>query len=514
MSRQPVKISPLQILLKSDYRIGVGRYKGLEVIPYTPYSINKIYPNSEILQPPPKLEVDDVFLETLRPYQIDDIKTLISRKSSANFSEPRTGKTPTAIRLFKAKNLNKILIVAPASSLYQWKDEFFRWHNSKAEVITGSLSPKRKEEILTMWGNSITALIMSYESLRITTRKGVKSGLLIEILKHKDIEGIIVDEAHRIRNPKTAQAKAIFALKHIPEKHILTGTPAHGRLYDVYSSLHFLYPKMFTGYWRFIDYYFEKHDSYAGPQKYTVIDDLKNNEELPQFLSRISVMHKRREIMKWLPEKEVVTIKLPLSKTQEKHIRELETDFETGHIIVENVLTQLIRVRQIANSTELVDLKPSSPKIEWLKSYIEDYPDKSIIIFSSFTSFLDLISVKLNIPHKITGPVPLKKRNELKDSFQRGEIKQLLINVQAGKEALTLDTAEVAIFLDMYPPYGDIEQAENRFTATTKDKKDKEHTIIHVMMDDCYDSALFELVQRRESETAIVNNYKDYLQRR
>lgn len=508
-----MKISPLKILLNSKYQIGVGRHNGLEIIPYTKYAKNKYAPNTKFLYPPPKQTVDNVYLKNLRPYQKDVINTLISRKSSANFSEPRTGKTPTAVRLFKAKGLNKILIVAPASSLYQWKDEFQRWFNGRAEVITGALTAKKKKEILESWGDQVTSIIVSYDSLKLVRRNGKLSGLLPEIQQHK-IEGIIVDEIHKIRNHKTAQAKAIFSLKNIPEKHVLTGTPAHGRLHDLYPILHFLYPDIFTGYWRFIDYYFNQHTEFNAAQKYTVIDGLKNNQELPQFLERISVMYKRKEIMQWLPDKTIIQVKLPLTRAQEKYIRELESDFETEGIMVENILTQLIRVRQIANSPELIGLKPQSPKIDWLRDYINDYPEKSIIIFSSFTQFIELISEKLNIPHKIIGATPLKKRNEIREKFQNGEIKHLLLNTQAGKEALTLDTAEVTIFIDIYPPYGDVEQAENRFTATTKAKKDKEHTIIHVMMEGCYDSTLFELVRARKDETQIINNYKEHLQRR
>ena len=514
MSVQPKMISPLKISLRSDYQIGVGRHKGYEIIPYTPYSVNKYFPNSKIsLNPPPKGNVDNIYLQDLRPYQKDIVKTLINRKSSANFSEPRTGKTPVALRLFKAKGLNKILIVAPASSLYQWKGEFHRWFNKRAEVITGALTAKARMMILNQWGIEVTAIIVSYDSLKLVKRNGEMTGLLPSIKKHQ-IDGIIVDEAHKIRNHRTAQAKALFALKDIPNKHVLTGTPAHGRLHDMYSILHFLYPDIFTGYWRFIDYYFNKHTQFTHAREFVVIDGLKNDLELPQFLDRISVMYKRKDIMQWLPEKTIEKILLPLTRKQKKYITELEQEYETEHIMVENILTQLIRIRQIANSPELLELDKNSPKIEWLKQYIEDYPEKSIIIFSSFTSFLTLISEKLKIPHLIIGATPLKKRNELREQFQAGKIKHLLINTQAGKEALTLDTAEVTVFLDIYPPYGDIEQAENRFTATTQAKKDKEHTIIHVMMDECYDKTLFELIEQRASETQIINDYKAHLENR
>ena len=79
---------------------------------------------------------------------------------------------------------------------------------------------------------------------------------------------------------------------------------------------------------------------------------------------------------------------------------------------------------------------------------------------------------------------------------------------------MTLDRAQVAIFLDIYPPYGDIDQAENRFTATTELLKDKPHTIIQLMIEGTYDEELFELVRARASETEIINSYKQHLERR
>lgn len=510
------KLTSLRILLASKEQIGTGRDEGLEVIPYTPYIANKLIEQHTPLQPPAESFVDSSYLTDLRPYQINDIKLLINRKSSANFSEPRTGKTPTAVRLFKAKQLNKILIVAPAVALFQWKHEFIKWFNAPAEVLSPSLTTNKKLDILSKWGTEIKAIIISYDSLKLVERNGKQTGLLSNIIKHKDIDGIIVDEAHRIRNRRSLQAKAIFALSKIPNKHVLTGTPAHGKLEDLYSVLHFLYPTVFTGYWRFIYYYFDtaERTNRSTQNEYIEIIGLKNEIELPQFIDRIAVQHKRKDVMTWLPDKDYQEVKLPLTPLQTKYLKELEEDFETEHIIVENVLTQLIRARQIANAPELLDLKGHSPKLEWLKNYIEDNPDTPTIIFTNFTKFIDLIVQNTGITNTIVGATASHRREELRNAFQDGKINTLIINTQAGKEALTLDRAQVAIFLDIYPPYGDIDQAENRFTATTQALKDKPHTIIQVMMENSYDEQLFSLVRARASETDIINSYKKHIERR
>ena len=89
-----------------------------------------------------------------------------------------------------------------------------------------------------------------------------------------------------------------------------------------------------------------------------------------------------------------------------------------------------------------------------------------------------------------------------------------MINIDAGKEALTLDRAETTIFTDKYPPIGSIEQAEDRFVASTKDKAHKAHKIIELMMKDTFDEQLYNLLEQRKSETDVINNYKQYIEER
>lgn len=78
----------------------------------------------------------------------------------------------------------------------------------------------------------------------------------------------------------------------------------------------------------------------------------------------------------------------------------------------------------------------------------------------------------------------------------------------AGKEGLTLDRAEEIIFADLYPPIGNIEQAEDRFVATSKDKADKPHTIYNLVIADTFDEDMLKLLQQRKTETDIINCFK------
>jgi hypothetical protein len=95
--------------------------------------------------------------------------------------------------------------------------------------------------------------------------------------------------------------------------------------------------------------------------------------------------------------------------------------------------------------------------------------------------------------------------------FQEGTIHYLLINIDAGKECITLDRAEAIIFTDKYPPVGDIEQAEDRFVATTEDKAKIPKAIYELIIKGTYDEQLYELLEKRAEEVDAINNFQKYM---
>jgi SNF2 family DNA or RNA helicase len=187
--------------------------------------------------------------------------------------------------------------------------------------------------------------------------------------------------------------------------------------------------------------------------------------------------------------------------------------YETGHVIAQGVLDQLLRYRQICLAPQLLGLKGNSPKIEWIEQYLKDYPEKKVVIFSKFTSFLHLLQGR--IPHVglVVGETPAKERNDLISSFQHGTLQVLAIQIDAGKEGITLDNADVLIFTDIFPPASDILQAKDRIVATSEERN-KPKEIIELMMADSYDEALYDIVAKKIELTDIANNYIKYLQER
>ena len=283
----------------------------------------------------------------LREYQQKDAEFLASLPCSACFNEQRTGKTPTALETIKLRHLKdkRILIVTTASSLYQWKEEYEKWIQKDCQICLGT--PIKKLKIIQKeWKYG---LVVSLESFKETSNR---SGLVKPILEMKP-EMIILDEAHKIKNPKSANAKAIFRTTNIPYRLALTGTPAQGKPYDIYSILKFLFPSDFRGFWKFLEEYFiiEDQTIYRNgkPQHFKTYERYQNgkDKQLQENIAKFSTQRKRADVMPWLPEKFYERVRLEPTNDQSKYLKELQETYRTGEITTVGTLDRLVRYRQI-----------------------------------------------------------------------------------------------------------------------------------------------------------------------
>jgi len=447
----------------------------------------------------------------LRPYQQEDVEFLSKLNRGACFNEQRTGKTPTILSVIDKRQFIKPVIICPKSAVPVWKTEQKTWlPNMPFTVVDGSR--KQKEQLIKSWTTG--SLIISFDSFKETA---VSQGFISEILAGRpDI--LIVDEAHRIQNRKTATAKAIFKTTKIPVRFALTGTPVVSRTFKIWSILHWLYPEYFRGYWKFIHEYFYT-DSIYTPQGRIITQEgeirPEKAEKLWEILAQFSTQRKRADVMPWLPQKDRISIILEPTAAQVKYLEELERYFETEHISVPNILTRLIRYRQICLDPTLLDLKGESPKTQWILDYITDYPDEKILIFSKFSKYLNKLYHTL-WQHNyncllIDGSVNTETREQTRQSFQKGDMNILLLQIDAAREALTLDEATTEIFTDKYPPVGYLDQAEDRFVATTEDKADKPHKIYELQLEGTYDEVIYSLCAKRADELEFINNFKEMM---
>lgn len=441
----------------------------------------------------------------LRDYQEEDVLKMLSNDCIGNFSEQRTGKTPTTCASLARRGLAHILIICPASLCYVWKQAWKDWTGGEAYVMQTT-----KDKLDMQYD---MPLIVNYEKFRGTKNN---DDVCQSIIKWKP-EAVIVDEAHRMKDRKSLTAQRLQHFLNVPVRIALTGTPATNRPWDVWSILHWLFPNEYRSYWKFVNEYFEEEVIWVAGSPHRQPARFKRGMEyiLQQRLDSKCVQHKRNEVMKWLPKEEEPTeVILPATQDQLKAIDSLINYFEYKDIVTQTVLDNLIRIRQICAAPKILGLKGKSPKLEWLQQYLKDYPDEQVLVFSNSKKFLHLISDELTQQHyMICGDTLPKYRMKIVKEFQEGRVNVLLCQTQACKEGLTLDAADTSIFMDVYPPSADYLQAKDRMISTTEDRV-KPKKLIHVMLQDTYDVQTYKLVKRNVDETAIINDYKKYIEER
>ncbi|BET39673.1 SNF2-related protein [Spiroplasma ixodetis] len=183
----------------------------------------------------------------LRDYQIKGHKWL---KTLALFGfggiladEMGLGKTLQTISyIVKEYELNShmepILIIAPASIIYNWKNEFKKFAPQLKKIIVDGTKQIRKE-ILKNYKN-YQILITSYPLLR---RDFIEYDSL-------SFSHCFIDEAQHIKNPTSLNAKVTKGINSTI-KFALTGTPIENNLTELWSIFDFALPRLLLSHHKF-----------------------------------------------------------------------------------------------------------------------------------------------------------------------------------------------------------------------------------------------------------------------
>ena len=116
----------------------------------------------------------------------------------------------------------------------------------------------------------------------------------------------------------------------------------------------------------------------------------------------------------------------------------------------------LTKLRQICLDPRLVydEIEESSSKIKGCIELLHSLKDshKKVLLFSSFTSVLDLLAQKLKEEHisyyMLTGSNTKEERQKLVSQFQNDSTDVFLISLKAGGTGLNLTAAEAVIHFD------------------------------------------------------------------
>ncbi|XP_052557139.1 DNA excision repair protein ERCC-6-like 2 [Tympanuchus pallidicinctus] len=128
----------------------------------------------------------------------------------------------------KCKPNKTFLIVAPLSVLYNWKDELDTWGYFKVSVLHGS---KKEDDLNRIKQGKCEVALTTYETLR----------LYLDELNNIEWSAVIVDEVHRIKNPKSQITQTMKSLK-CNVRIGLTGTILQNNMKELWCVMDWALP--------------------------------------------------------------------------------------------------------------------------------------------------------------------------------------------------------------------------------------------------------------------------------
>ncbi|NXI75623.1 ER6L2 protein, partial [Rhipidura dahli] len=120
------------------------------------------------------------------------------------------------------------LVVAPLSVLYNWKDELDTWGYFKVAVLHGS---KKDDDMSRIKQGKYEVALTTYEILR----------LYLDEFNSVEWSAVIVDEAHRIKNPKAQITQTMKSLK-CSVRIGLTGTILQNNMKELWCVMDWAVP--------------------------------------------------------------------------------------------------------------------------------------------------------------------------------------------------------------------------------------------------------------------------------
>ncbi|MCF6441220.1 DEAD/DEAH box helicase [Pseudoalteromonas luteoviolacea] len=408
---------------------------------------------------------------TLRDYQLQGVSWLkfLNRHQLGGIlaDDMGLGKTLQVIAYFISQHNTLVtkpsLIVCPTSLVGNWQNEFKKFA-SHLPVLTvhGSNRDKQLNQV-------------AKARFIITTYPLLKRDLAH--YSELQFDSIVLDEAQYIKN-ETAQISKCVKQLSAEFKLCMSGTPVENNLMELKSLLDFVMPDVLGTKQQF------KQNFQLPIEKDR---DSKRAKELQSLIAPFILRRTKSEVVRELPAKTELIKKLEFMPEQASLYQHVQGQIESSLIDlfkeqgVESsklaFLDALLKLRQICCHPELVDkagAHQQSAKFKWLKEHLPILlkEGRKIIIFSQFTTVLDMISSLCN---EIETPFTMltgqtRQRDKAISRFTEGEVDVFLISLKAGGTGLNLTQADTVIHFDPWWNPAVENQATDRAYRIGQDK--------------------------------------------
>ncbi len=418
----------------------------------------------------------------IKPYahQVVGVRLLVEHKAFGLFDEMGCGKSAQVVNsaclLAESGAIDVVLVISPAAVRSVWLNP--EWGEIRKHAWLPSRALEFHSKVRLMWqdeGVRLDWVVTNYEYLRIEEHRDE----LLRLLHGRRIL-MVTDESSFIKNRRAAQTKACVAVgRQAARRVILNGTPVGNNVFDLWSQMNFLDPKILP-YKNF--YHFRSEFAVMGGWHDKKVIQWKNLDRLQELIAPHVIRREKKDCLD-LPSKIRTKIEVPLSEATWKVYKEMRDEavvwlgenpsmaaqagvkvmrlsqitsgFLGGFIEPENEVMSLSVERRIAVQVpaareigrEKLDLLRG-----WVTERLEEDPGRKIIVWCRFRPELERVAADLAdmLPtYRLYGQ-GRKERAEAVDRFSKIEDKNpalLAGQVQAGGFGLNLIAADVVVYL-------------------------------------------------------------------
>lgn len=440
----------------------------------------------------------------LLPYQLDGIAFAVGEGRAILADDMGLGKTIQGIGiaelLANLADIQRVLVVCPASLKSQWRSEIARFSGRSVQLVMGT-----GEQRIEQYGSDTFFTICNYEQV-LRDLSAVES---------VPWDLIVLDEGQRIKNWESKTSNVIRLLQS-PYRLVLSGTPLENNLGELFTVA------------RFVDEH-RLGPAYQFFHRHRVVDDrgktigYQRLDELRQTIQPILLRRTRGEVAKQLPERtdEIVRIE-PTAEQKEFHDGQMQivAQITSKKFFTEMDLLRLRRAlamaRMVCDSTYLVDQEEPeySTKLERLGEILEgliDDPTRKIVLFSEWRRMLDRIERRLDTIGcdyvRLDGQVPQKKRPEIVSRFQEDPDCRVILMTNAGSTGLNLQSANTVINVDL--PWNPAVLEQRIARAHRMGQKRPVHVYKLVTTDTIEESLLDTLASKQDLANASLDMDSD-----
>ncbi|KAI1457770.1 SNF2 family N-terminal domain-containing protein [Annulohypoxylon moriforme] len=414
-----------------------------------------------------------------------------------------------------------VIVVAPATVLKQWVNEFHRWwppmrvsilHSSGSGMLSvkaeGRIEDRdeiydeydrKDEEKLGMKARGVVGRVVQQGHVLVTTYAGLQT--YGRLLTPVEWGYAVLDEGHKIRNPNSAVTIYCKELR-TPNRIILSGTPMQNNLTELWSLFDFIFPMRLGTLVEFRNQ-FEipiRLGGYANANNLQIMTGQKCAEVLKDAISPFLLQRLKVDVATDLPKKTEQVLFCHLTGEQRSQYESFlkSKDMEAIFKGSRNSLYGIDLLRKICNHPDLLDPKlkdragynwgevRKSGKMVVVKALLQAWKKfgHKTLLFSQSVKMLNILESCVNHLGNINylrmdGETPIKERQNLVDKFNKDpKIDLFLLTTKVGGLGVNLTGANRVILYDPdWNPSTDVQARERAWRLGQK----KEVTVYRLM---------------------------------